>query len=487
MIELFLNDLNNFFFISFFWVVYPMPGFFRKELLYLCSIIIGSMEIGWVITFVSPSLPLIKEEFPGLTSFETSAFQAIPALTAIVGTYWANYLMLKLSRKFALIINSCCGTVFWLLLLTMSKKFFWISLIIRALQGIVMGAYSTIDPVYVAEIAPPERIGFYGIINSMCISFGHCSFNLVGAIHSWRANVYFGAGFCALQAFTCLFVPHSPIDLAHKKNPKNTDENLHMMSVEDDYNEDSNKDIDPESYKSTVNIKKRSLFQKFYLKPMIIGLGLVILQQFAGVNAMVANMSSLLNAAGLDAIDSSIQASIATCAEFFSGFLSAFIMDKFGRRNIFIFSCCGACLSMIIFSLNTKLSLSPIIPVIILFCYMFSFGIGLANIPWIIVPEMFDDDVRSTANSICCSINWLSASIVTFCYPFMAKTLTDFGSLLFFAAMCLISLLFGIFLVPNDPQKYRFVNESSDCKSYAGVIKPNEIENDGTKEIPSEL
>ena len=463
-----------------------MPGFFRKELLYLSSIIIGSMEIGWTITFVSPALPLIIQEFPGLSSFETSAFQAISALTAILGTYWANFLMLKLSRKKALIINSCCGIVFWLLLLTMSRKLFWISLIVRGFQGIVMGAYSTIDPVYVSEIAPPDQIGFYGIVNSSCISFGHCTFNLIGAIHSWRANVYFGAGFCALQAFSILFVPDSPIDI-DKKNRLKSNDDMKMMNLDDNIQTPITErdNVEKENDEVSAVHVRRSLFQRFYIRPLIIGLGLVILQQFAGVNAMVANMSSLLNSAGLDSLDSSIQAGIATSAEAITGFLSATIMDRFGRKSIFIASCFGACVSMIIFAMNIKMNWSPIIPVIILFCYMFSFGSGLANIPWIIVPEMFDDDVRSTANSICCSINWLCASIVTFTYPYMRRSLGEFGSLIFFACMCMISLLFGVFMVPNDPQRYRYVPDDTISAPNVDAFKVTTVEM--KEDAPAEL
>lgn len=422
-----------------------MVNFCRKELLYALVIIIGSMEVGWCITFVSPALPLIKEEFQGITTFESSAFQAIPALTAIAGTYWANFLMVKFSRKACLIVNAFCGAVFWLLLLTMSRKYFWASIVIRGLSGVVIGTYSTIDAVYVSELAPPELIGFFGVVNSMMISFGHCSFNLIGAAHSWRFNVYFGAGFCLLQGILTFLLPHSPVDLKNKADL--------TIPIANELEE-----INP-----TMR-KKRSLFQKCYLAPMCIGLTLVVIQQFAGINAMVANMSPLLHAAGLS-LDSNIQAGIATSAEFIAGFISAFIMDKFGRKKIWVFSCSGALTCMVIFAVNNKFNWSPIIPVIVLFLYMLFFGLGLAGIPWIIVPEMFDDDVRSIASSICTSLNWLGASIVTFCYPFMVESMTQFGSLLLFASICCFGLIFGIFFVPEDPQKYRQKDESYESDS----------------------
>lgn len=410
--------------------------FFRKELLYVCVIVIGNINVGWTLTFSSPALPLIKKEFPGLSSFELAAFPAIPSLAAIIGTYWGGFLLRKFSRKITFLVNALSRSIFWFLTLTMNKKYFWLALVIRFFNGVVMGSNTTVGGCYTLELAPVDQMGFYGVFNSVMISFGHCTFNLIGAAHKWRLNVYISGGLLLFQFISGLFIPDSPVDIERRSHKKEEEE------IENKHH-------------------RRSLFQLCYLKPMIIGVSLHIFQQFAGVNALISNMSSILKQSGLD-IDSAYQATIATIAEFFAGLISTFIMDKLGRRIIWMISSAGCCLFMSLFSTNLITNWSSVLPVVSIFLYMFVFGGGLAPIPWIIVPEMFDDDVRSTANSICVSLNWLSASVVTFCFPYMQKSMKMYGSLYFFAACSLCAFIFGIIFIPNDPTIYRQNNSSNE-------------------------
>lgn len=405
-------------------------SFFRKELLYVCVIVISNIEVGWTLTFSSPALPLMKKEFPSLSSFEIAAFPAIPSLAAILGTYWGGFLLKRFTRKITLLTNAVSGSIFWFLILQMNERHFWITLIVRFFSGIVIGSATTVGGCYALELAPPEQIGFYGVFNSVMISFGHCTFNLIGAAHSWRVNVYCAGSLFIVQFVCALFIPDSPVDIS-KRAHKNKEEK------KDDF------------YKE----KQRSLFQLCYVKPLIIGICLAVFQQLAGVNALVSNMSPLLDQSGLK-IDSAYQAAITTSAEVFAGFISTAIMDKVGRRIIWMISGAGACFFIVLFSTNLITNWSEILPVVSIFLYMFLFGGGFAPIPWIIVPEMFDDDVRSTANSICVSVNWLFASIVTFCFPFMEVSMHMYGALYFFAACCFCAVIFGFVFIPKDPRIY---------------------------------
>lgn len=86
--------------------------FFRKELLYAIVIVIGNITVGWTLTLSSPALPLIKEEFPGLSNFELAAFPAAPSLAAIIGTYWGGFLLEKFTRKITLLTNALTSNLY---------------------------------------------------------------------------------------------------------------------------------------------------------------------------------------------------------------------------------------------------------------------------------------------------------------------------------------------------------------------------------------
>lgn len=192
----------------------------------------------------------------------------------------------------------------------------------------------------------------------------------------------------------------------------------------------------------------------------MIGIALAVFQQFAGINALISNMSPLLSSGGLD-FDSAYQAAITTFAEVIAGLTSTFVMDKIGRKMIWIISGSGAFVFLLIFSTNMITNWSSLLPVFTIFGFMLSFGCGFAPVPWIIVPEMFDDAVRGNAQSICVSANWLATCIVTFCFPYMERSMTTYGALYFFDACCLSAVIFGIFFIPANPQIYRQAEDPS--------------------------
>ena len=48
------------------------------------------------------------------------------------------------------------------------------------------------------------------------------------------------------------------------------------------------------------------------------------------------------------------------------------------------------------------------------------FAIGPGTVPWIILPEIFSHDARSTATSVVVVINWMSNFAVGLIFPLLA-------------------------------------------------------------------
>ena len=65
------------------------------------------------------------------------------------------------------------------------------------------------------------------------------------------------------------------------------------------------------------------------------------------------------------------------------------------------------------------------------------FGIGPGGIPWMIVPELFAQDTRAAAVTICTITNWLSNFTVTFTFPLVQGPLGDYQFVPFTAALAL--------------------------------------------------
>lgn len=128
------------------------------------------------------------------------------------------------------------------------------------------------------------------------------------------------------------------------------------------------------------------------------------------------------------------------------------LVDKLGRKIVWMISTMIETIFLLIFVLNTKYKWSNILPLVSIFLYKFGFGLGLGPIPWYIVPEYFDYDVRALDNEIVSAVNWAFAFIIIFTWPLIKENLGMFGSFLFFIGITFISFLFVLFVVTEPKQ-----------------------------------
>lgn len=193
-------------------------------------------------------------------------------------------------------------------------------------------------------------------------------------------------------------------------------------------------------------------FKAEYANGLIIGVVFMFIQQFSGINGMLTDLSSIMSAAGLD-LKGDYQAGIALCAQFISVFVSSLLVDKIGPKLVWIFSSIICSVGLLMMALNEKFHWSAAFPLVSIFIYILGFGLGLGPAPWFVIPQYFPLDIRPGANSICLLANWVFSFIIVMVFPKMKEGLTTFGSFIFFFAVCVFSVFFGIFKVQNPPKE----------------------------------
>ena len=301
----------------------------------------------------------------------------------------------------------------------------------RAFLGIALGAFSSIGPMFLVEIAPKNASGFFGTLAQIAIVAGQVFTDFIGSSVNYLNLNFVGAGIAALQAILIWFIKESPV---YKK-----------------LNEEENKAL------NVKNESKVTFFTKENVRNLIIGISLTFFQQFAGINGILTNLSDIMSGAGLN-IDPNYQAGIATSAQLIAAFIVSFIIDKLGRKNVWCFSSASAAVFLLIFALNEKFNWSNVLPLIMVFLYQLGFGLGLGPITWFLVPEYFDDIARPTATMCCTISNWVFAFIIILAFPSMKSSMSLFGALMFFFAVCIGSLIFGIFCI-KEPEKMNIEKE----------------------------
>lgn len=395
----------------------------------LCAFIIllAPISFGTIMCYPSPTAKEIQVSH-GLDSgaSEWAFYNSVSSLFAIGGPFLVSafFKCCGNSRKKTLFIVEVFGAIFWLLNM-LTKLHIWAGIVARALLGLYIGAESSIAPMYLVEIAPDGQSGFYGCMNQFGIVIGFVLFDFIGSSLDYIELDYVGAAICALLAILVWFVIESP-----DTEKKQTEEEETISSQE-------------------------KLTDKKNLCGLLVGIAIMFFQQFCGINAILTNLKDIMNSSGLD-MDGNYQAGIASIAQGVAVVISGIIIDKFGRRIVWVISSAVIIIFLLIFALNDKFGWSKVLPLICIFLYQLGFGLGMGPIPWFIIPEHFENPrIRSLATQIVTATNWIFAFAIIFLWPVMERSLKMFGSLIVFVIIVFISLIFGLFLIhePNHESK----------------------------------
>lgn len=402
-----------------------------KHLLFAFVICLGSVIVGDIGAYTSPTSSQIRDvHHLSDQDFKWSFYCSIAYLTSAFGPFATKFLLkiFKGKRKQTMFVIAAYSLVSWLLNCLVKINIYagWMS---RALLGISMGSFSSITAMYLVEIAPADVSGFFGSLNTIAIFIGQAAFSFLGPFIDYMGLNYLAVAVSALLSITIWFIPESPLI----------------------------------SSSPLIETPKVSVFQKKYLKSFFVGISMMFLQQFSGISGILANLADIFRGAGID-MDPNYQSGISILFLLVGNFAASFMIDKLGQKKQWIIASTTAFIGTFIMSLNDKFNWSAILSLICIFVYNLGFGLGLGPIPWFIVFDLFEEDVREMANAICIVSNWVFAFLIVMIFPSMKKSMGMFGVMLFFSAICFLGIVFGFKFVQNSDKskKVSDIEESSD-------------------------
>ncbi|KAK8076084.1 general substrate transporter [Apiospora phragmitis] len=217
-----------------------------------------------------------------------------------------------------------------------------------------------------------------------------------------------------------------------------------------------------------------------HFRRMLLGASSQLMQQVGGCNAVIYyfpilfetsitpgdhNMALLMG--GINMIIYSIFATV-----------SWFIIERVGRRKLFLWGTVGQCLSMVItFScLISGDSMSARGAAVGLFTYIASFGATWLPLPWLYPAEINPIKTRAKANAVSTCTNWLFNFLIVMVTPIMVAKI-GWGTYLFFAAINATFLPIIYFFYPETAKRSLeeidiiFAKGNVEGKSYVKAAK----------------
>ncbi|GMJ01115.1 Zinc-Induced Facilitator 2 [Hibiscus trionum] len=426
-------------------------------MVYLSTIVAvcGSFEFGSCAGFSSPTQAEITKDL-SLTLAEYSVFGSILTFGAMIGAITSGPIADFTGRKGAMRTATGFCVAGWLAIYFAKGA---LSLDIgRRATGYGMGVYSYVVPVFIAEIAPKNLRGALTTVNQLMICTGVSVSFIIGTILSWRTLALTGLIPCAILLVGLFFIPESPRWLAkigHEKEFKAALQNLRGKGADISMEAAEIRDY-TETLERLPKAKMLDLFQPIYLRSVIIGVGLMVFQQFGGINGICFYVTNIFETAGVSPSTGTI---VYAVLQLPITALCTIVIDKAGRKPLLLVSSTGlviACiLSGISFYLkdhNLALNSVPILAVAGILIYISSFSAGMGAVPWVVMSEIFPINIKGVAGSLATLVNWFGAWAVSYSFNFLMSWSSS-GTFMLYAAIYALGILFVITVVPETKGK----------------------------------
>ncbi|CAM6098701.1 unnamed protein product [Calypogeia fissa] len=425
--------------------------------------VMGNIALGFGLGYTAP----IQAEMQADLNLSTSQFSTVGSLItlgAMAGAIISGRVADYFGRKGGLIL-SCIPSIGGFLLVAFAQS--TIPLYVgRFATGLAGGVVCFIVPTLVAETAPRHLRGSLGTMQQFSITVGILLAYALGIFMSWRLLAAAGTIPCIISLIGFIFVPESPFWLAKLEKAEDLELSLQKFRGKD-YNishELSDIKATAEAAKHEPKSKLTDLFQKRYMRPLLVGCGVMALQQLSCVNGVLLYSTAILLAAGVPS--ATLAALSIAVLQVIMTLTSAGLVDRAGRRLLLLVSSSGMTISLFFVALSfyvketaDEATMSSGMEIFIdilalasLLVFIATFSIGYGPVPWVIMSEIFPHNVKANAGSMASLVNWSSAWLITMTFNFLLEWSTS-GSFWLFSAINLCSVIFVALWVPETRGK----------------------------------
>ncbi|KAL2229809.1 UNVERIFIED_CONTAM: Sugar transporter ERD6-like 16 [Sesamum indicum] len=398
-------------------------GSIGMVLLSTCVAVCGSFEFGSCVGYSSPTQSAIRQDL-NLSISQFSMFGSIITIGAMFGAITSGRIADFIGRKGAMRLSAVFCITGWLAVYFSNEA--WSLDVGRFCTGFGIGIFSFVVPVFIAEIAPKNLRGGLATLNQLMIVCGSSIAYILGTVVTWRALALTGLLPCFLLLVGLFFIPESPRWLAKVGRQKEFEVALRKLRGKD-------ADVSCEAAEIQASIdglldlpkvRMLDLFDPKYIRPVIVGVGLMVFQQFGGINGIGFYSTETFVAAGFSS------GKVGTIAyaiiQVPITLIGATLMDKSGRRPLLMVSATGMGFGSFLigaaFYLKAHALLLEWVPMLAIsgvLLYIATFSIGMGAVPWVIMGEIFPIYIKGIAGSLVCLVHWSVAWLISYTFNFL--------------------------------------------------------------------
>lgn len=309
-------------------------------------------------------------------------------------------------RKMRLIISISffLSAVVWFLYIIIDENKFYFFIFLRGIQGIFLGTFQMPSITYILYFTHEENKCFCGCLLQVAMFMGLLILNLLFQFTSWKTVAIVSAVQSLLFCGTIWLVP--------------------------------------EYYVKRKSMTHDQVFNKNNRRNLLIMMMIMLLQQFSGISTLLGQVSRLLAGVGLN-IGEYMNSVLFDLVGTISTMVAAFITDFIGTRNMWSISSFGLFIGLIVYAITLKITVPNWAGTLGVFMYFLFYGLGEGPVPWYLCGSIFPESVRIESSAINLFENLFLSPILDKLWENLNKIDGQFGSIIFSAVACLLSIFLG--------------------------------------------
>ncbi|MBS8268230.1 MFS transporter [Halomonas litopenaei] len=434
-----------------------------------CIAAIGGFLFGFDSGVINGTVDGLQTAFDS-DSVGTGFNVASMLLGCAIGAFFAGRLADRYGRRALLIVSA----VFFLVsawgsgVATGSLEF----VIYRVLGGMAVGAASVMTPAYISEVAPAERRGRLAtiqqvaIISGLFIAFvsnyvlakiaGASTASLWFGFDAWRWMFWIEMLPAAIFLLALLGIPESPRFLISRGRDDKATRVLVTLLGEQagqakvaEIKESLNADHVP-SLRDLINATSGRVHGIVW-----VGIGLAVFQQLVGINVVFYYGAVLWQAVGFSEGDALLINVISGAVSIGACLIAIALIDRIGRKPLLWAGSVGMALTLCLLAyafstasmVDGKLALAGDMGVLALLAanaYVLFFNVSWGPVMWVMLGEMFPNQVRGSGLAVSGLFQWLANFAITMTFPIMLAGIGlagAYGVYAFFAACSVVFVM----------------------------------------------
>jgi MFS transporter, SP family, xylose:H+ symportor len=353
----------------------------------------------------------------------------------------------------------------------------------RIVGGFAIGLASNVSPMYIAEISPAAWRGRLVSLNQLAIVIGilaaqvadwciadrvpeNATEAMIAA--SWNAHYGWRWMFTAVALpaivllLTAPFIPESPRWLVGRGNLTAAQDVLARIGGPE-YGARELASIRGSLGGLVEKHDWRLIFSPKIRKVLLIGIGLVVLQQASGINVLFNYAEEVYRSAGYGVSEILFNIVVTGTINLIFTLFAMLFVDRFGRRPLMLIGCLGVAISHLAVALAFRLKLPGIWVLTLTLCAIACYAMTLAPVTWVLITEIFPNRVRASAVAVSVAALWVASFGLTYSFPLLNQRLGTGGTFCAYGVICLVGAAFVYMAIPET--KGRSLEQIEDAEA----------------------